>query len=360
MRRVWILLSVWNISQDQTTLTYTADEAWLTDPARVYPVVIDPVVWTKQSSSDIYDAYVEDSHKYSNFRFEPYLKSGYGSSRGKTRSYIKFRNLPEINAADEIVKAELHLWQSWATSSTVTVNVHEVTSDWDIEALTWNNQPQFNNKVLDYKCCKEKNQWRTWNVTKAVKAWYKGEPNYGFLIKHAVETEPILDFFSSDNSIQAGRPILVITYRNCSGLEGYQSYTSMDLGRSGSASVNNYNGNLVYTHSDISMTGSRMPVSISHVYNSDHKSNQIGFGSGWRLNLSQSLSTESIEGATYMKYIDGDGTAHYFYLKNGKYYLQTPGIYLDLVKNSDNTYTIKDSEDTKLTFSSAGKLTGSM
>ncbi|NLY33083.1 MAG: hypothetical protein GX065_09835, partial [Firmicutes bacterium] len=73
-------------------LTYTADEAWLTDPARVYPVVIDPVVWTKQSSSDIYDAYVEDSHKYSNFRFEPYLKSGYGSSRGKTRSYIKFRN----------------------------------------------------------------------------------------------------------------------------------------------------------------------------------------------------------------------------------------------------------------------------
>ena len=112
MRRVWILLSVWNISQDQTTLTYTADEAWLTDPARVYPVVIDPVVWTKQSSSDIYDAYVEDSHKYSNFGSN-ILKTGYGSSRN--RSYIKFRNLPEINA-DEIVRLNC-IWQSWAPSS---------------------------------------------------------------------------------------------------------------------------------------------------------------------------------------------------------------------------------------------------
>ena len=80
----------------------------------------------------------------------------------------------------------------------------------------------------------------------------------------------------------------------------------MDLGRNGSTSVNNYNGNLA-TPSRYQHDQEPYARIYSHVYNSDHKSNQISWVR-WRLNLSQSLSTESIEGATYMKYIDRDGT----------------------------------------------------
>ncbi len=340
-------------------LTYTADEAWLTDPDRVYPVVIDPVVWTKQSSaySQTRDTFADSKSPTSTHKYYAYLKSGKGSgSRGITRSYIMFPTLPEISAANEIVSAELRLWQSWTTSSTVTVNAHQVTNTWDSGTLTWNNQPTYNAKVLDYQLCKDKENWRIWNVTQTVKDWYKSTPNYGFLIKHAVESQPILDFYSSDKSIQSGRPLLVITYRNNSGIEDYLSYTSMDLGRSGGASVNNYNGNLVYTHTDVSLPGNRMPMTISHVYNADQKASQVGYGSGWRLNLSQTLTPETIQGVSYMKYIDGDGTIHHFLVQSNKYYLQTPGLYLELVKNSDNTYTMKDTQNNQLKFSSAGNL----
>ena len=353
-----ITVSIEHQSGPHYKLTYIADVAWLTDPARAYPVIIDPVVWTIQSSaySQTRDTFVESKDPNVTNKYYAYLKSGNGVSRGITRSYIMFPTLPVINAADEIISAELHLWQSWTTASTVTVNLHQVTGAWDSGTLTWNTQPTYNSKVLDYQHCKEKDNWHTWKVTETVKDWYKTNANYGFLIKHAVESQPILDFFASDNSINDGRPLLVITYRNISGLEGYLSYTSMDLGRSGSASINNYNGNMVYTHTDVSLSGNRMPMSISHVYNSDQKANQTGYGSGWRLNLSQTLTPETIQGVSYMKYIDADGTIHHFLLKNSKYYLQTPGLYLDLVKNSDKTYTIKDSENNQLKFSAAGNL----
>lgn len=98
------------------------------------------------------------------------------------------------------------------------------------------------------------------------------------------------------------------------------------------------NGNLVYTHNDVSLPGARMPVSISHIYNSDKKADDIGYGFGWRLNLSQTLFPVTIMGNTYIEYTDADGTVHHFLKQDGKYYLQTPGIFLDLTKKSDGLH----------------------
>ena len=197
-----IKVSIEHQSGPHYKLTYIADVAWLADPARAYPVIIDPVVWTIQSSaySQTRDTFVESKDPNDTNKYYAYLKSGKGVSRGITRSYIMFPTLPEINAADEIISAELHLWQSWTTASTVTVNLHQVTGAWDSGTLTWNTQPTYDSKVLDYQHCKDKDNWHTWKVTQTVKDWYKTNTNYGFLIKHAVESQPILDFFASDNS----------------------------------------------------------------------------------------------------------------------------------------------------------------
>ena len=63
------------------------------------------------------------------------------------------------------------------------------------------------------------------------------------------------------------KPLLNIKFRNANGLEDYWDYTANSAGRAGVGYVNNYNGNLVWIHSDIGFGGNRMPVSISHVYN---------------------------------------------------------------------------------------------
>lgn len=55
-----------------------------------------------------------------------------------------------------------------------------------------------------------------------------------------------------------------------SGFEDYWSYTDLSAGQNGSASVNNYNGNLVYAQPvTTDCGGNLMPVNISLVYNSN-------------------------------------------------------------------------------------------
>lgn len=184
-------------------LTYSADDKWLTDSARVYPVIIDPVVWTLQSPSyyQTRDTFVDSKNPTATNQFHAYLKTGHGSgTHGITRSYIMFPTLPVIKAADEIISAELWLSQSWTTSSTVTVNLHQVMSEWDPANLTWESQPTWDPRVMDYERCKDAGFWRIWNVTPAVKYWYHSGSNNGLLIKHADETEPILDLIASDNA----------------------------------------------------------------------------------------------------------------------------------------------------------------
>ena len=88
-----------------STLTFTADPAWLADPARVYPVYIDPSmnIYPRYSMDEndpikIGDAYASSAYPGTNFGhdWDPnygfyQLKSGYyNSGTGHNRSAIGF------------------------------------------------------------------------------------------------------------------------------------------------------------------------------------------------------------------------------------------------------------------------------
>lgn len=301
-----------------------------------------------------------------------YLKTGYGGYYGNTMTLIRFDQLPSYPAlgpGDEIINASLNLYQHWdifedgGHDTTVTVHLHRITETWQASSVTWNNQPNYDGtRVYDYERCREM-AWRTFDITLLVKGWYRGEPNHGVLLKQDQPGQPIFDFLSTryphQDQWMHNKPMLVITYRNQLGLEGYLSYTTMGLGRSGSAAINNYNGNLVYTHADISLAGNRLPLHISHVYNSGTKGINVGYGNGWRLNLHQRCQEVTIgtgeHAQDYVAYTDGDGTVHHFWYNDGEYHLQTPGIYLKLVKDGAN-YVITDGQDNQLTFNSGGYL----
>ena len=55
-----------------------------------------------------------------------------------------------------------------------------------------------------------------------------------------------------------------------------------------------------------------MPVQLAHVYNSNDKDVNIGYGNGFRLNYHQTLNLVSVGPVEYYKYIDSDGTEHNF------------------------------------------------
>ena len=122
------------------------------------------------------------------------------------------------------------------------------------------------------------------------------------------------------------------------------------LFRSGSVSL--VNGNLIFSHADTAMNGNRLPVSVTHYYNScDSDKDEFGMGYGWRTSLHQTLHKVLYNGEVEFVYTDGDGTEHFFkHEKNDrKKYCDQSGLSLTLEVGDENV-TITDKGDNVMTF----------
>lgn len=343
------------------------NKTWLNDEARVYPIIIDPVIKTSLASNKIFDATVTTSNPDTNYLTGTLLRVGYGDTTKINRSYIAF-TLPTLTSADLITNATLELTTNLSCTLDRQIEVYKVLGPWSSSTITWNNKPAYDShKIEDYEMVSGPNSSKfTWDITGMAKEWYTSGINNGLMLKNRNETTAwnyYLDFYSSDisDSNAAKRPNVLISYVNNSGLEGYWTYHSQSVGRAGTGHINDYNGNLVFAHNDLSMNGNRMPVTINHIFNSNERNlSSIGFGCGWRLNLTQRVVPEVIDGTQYYAYIDEDGTRHYFLCdaSNSKW-VDESGIDLNLTINTSSTtekYTIKDKEDNKLIFNSSGYL----
>ncbi|MCZ0756646.1 DNRLRE domain-containing protein [Anoxybacillus sp. J5B_2022] len=132
---------------DGFILTVTADESYLTDPKRVYPVVIDPWIDVFEAQ----DAFVA-SGTSSNYGNLNYLSVGKDPSLGKTRTYLKW-TLPQIPNA-KVTGASVGVYQYYpnpALSNAVPVELHQVTSAFNASSITWNNQPTFDATPISVK-----------------------------------------------------------------------------------------------------------------------------------------------------------------------------------------------------------------
>ncbi|OKI58008.1 hypothetical protein A6A27_07155 [Micromonospora sp. CB01531] len=128
----------------QTSVTVSADAAWLTDPARVYPVVIDPTIKIQPvpdgtlggQDTQIYSA--DPNHAYGQDEVRWPLHVGTTSS-GAWRSLLKF-NLDSIPQNTPIDDAQLQLYYSQTHTAweyDVPMEVRRVTDAWDEDTATW-------------------------------------------------------------------------------------------------------------------------------------------------------------------------------------------------------------------------------
>ena len=259
------------------------------------------------------------------------------------------------------------------------IDAHMITSKWSLGSVKWSNQPSFSKIISDYEFVKKsaKTGWRNFDISSAVKQWYENPgTNYGILLKSHNESGAYAEngvkagiWTERYNSVTDGYPRIAITYRNNKGLEDYWTYTTLNAGTAGTAYINDYTGNLVFVHGDVSTTGELMPISLEHIYNGYMADKNAGSyphsGRGNKLSLQQTvkpsskygLTGESLEMFPYA-YEDADGTVHYFYKKTEDSvtkYVDEDGLNLELKKISDG-YTITDKSDNVMTFNSAGNL----
>ncbi len=366
------------------TVKLTADSSWLNDPNRQFPVTIDPTISISQEEANITSTYVDSRTPNAVNSSSNYLCVGRSSSAGDNgamRTYVRV-NLPTLPKGSVVNYALFGMNQfgyiPGDTSEEMYMTVHQVTSAWTKGTITWNNQPTYDYEATDYvEYYYNAPNSKYWNITSIAKEWFEsGDKNYGFMLKSSNESVAKRESFYANSGVF---PTAYFHYVNNSGLEDYWSYSTFNVGRAGTAYVNDYSGNLVFVHDNVATSGMNLPVTLSSVHNGymDNTYLQLGEsgelqqGAGWIFNLRQTVQvTPENDGDYWMNneypyiYTDGDGTEHYFMGiedNNEVKLCDEDGLGLELKKNGNSlygkTYSITDKKDNVMQFRYDGYLT---
>ena len=328
-------------------MTYIPNEAFIENAA--FPVVLDPAIESVRGESGIVDTYVkEGSSTLYNTADQVWICNN--STYGKRYGYMRVATLPKIEASHFITGAFLNLKNYSAPSSETPLMCSEVLGDWDAATLTFATQPDVNPLYQDY--CKfpaSKYTWQQLDVTTLARKWYLGD-NKGVILTPRSDSPNTVRIQSSDGS---AKPYFTVNYASLAGLESYLTYDSQSAGLAGSGSVSLVNGNLIFAHGDTAMDGNRMPVSITHYYNSCNSDvDEFGLGYGWRTSVHQTLHKEYINEEVVYVYTDGDGTEHWFEVDedDSTQYVDMSGLSLTLTVGDDGKITITSKGDGRMVF----------
>ena len=388
-----ITLALSDITESGFTVTMSLDEQWLCSADRQFPVTVDPAIKTEQDRNEMTSTFVASGYPNKAFGSTSddagsmYVGDGI-ANYGKTKAYIKINNLPSIGGKNsKVIGAQLAVFKRnvYSTTNDVVIYAHQVTSSWSKSSLTYNSQPSCDGNVADYTVLTADNktqsdyhdnyfypEFKSFDITKLVYAWYEGTAaNYGIVLETQQTNTHKVWFHSIEyTTYPTTRPVLSVSYRNMSGVESYWSYTSLPAGRNGTASVNNYNGNFIFTQPlTQDLGGNLMPVAISLIYNSNRDSENVAdLGGGMQTNYNITLHEESGKLAQegYKYYLsDADGTKHWFYFENGASSGKDEdglGYTLNAIEaNTDPDFTVKgfkitDKDKNRMYFDEVGRI----
>lgn len=355
-----------NLKDNTYYLNLDLDQEWLNKAE--FPVIIDPTIVNpdEDDPENVYDAYISSSFPNMNMNAHEELYVGSNSTR-TTRTLLKFK-LPTIGTGYDIVNANACLKTLYPNLGDLTLNVHEITSEWDEATVTWNTiNDKYNSKVEDFFYEQGSifgTDFYSLNITNLVKKWYAGRPNYGIMLKLNDET-PIDDnyvyiFYSKtyDALNETGlRPYLVITYRNQNGLEDYMTYQTQEY-TDGASYINNLTGNLTTVFNLNETISGKYPINLSLIYNTNDVvlNKDYGYKAGYKFNLHETIEEVTIDNNNYLEYTDADGTIHYFRNelddegnKIDNKYIDEDGLGLKATKEN-NDYIVTDIDNNEYRF----------
>ena len=365
-------------NEKKYTLSIVADETWINADEREFPVTIDPM-FIETGHDVIHDTVGSFNSKISDLS-PTILKVGW-----KDRELASYIHTDLDIQGKRIVDARLRMYYNTYAYSIpgavipntqgMQINAFRITSNWDAKwgqqngFLTNSERPTYHGEIADYAITDSQaayaNGLLEFDITSVAQQWADGEPNYGIMLKaNDVQSGNIVGLLDSDhaaydsynpqsNNTPYMDPTFIINYRDAKGMEPQWTYTSMSGGRSATAYVNNYNGELTVINTDAGVDGNRLPLSVYHVYNDSTKS--------WKTNYELFMMHETTSADLKQNYpyylTDMDGTDHYFYEKNGKYVDEDGlGYTLEVVREYDVLYRVKDKDGGQMNFNWNGQL----
>lgn len=241
------------------TVTVTVPGAWLSDPARVFPVLVDP---TSVGSTAAYDTYIEGaSQANANFDSAPggQVCAGYDAATGApARALVRFVD-DALPTNVRVVAAAVHE-HVLSTTGSQTLTVYPVTTAWDEFQATWNSHhtgQSWSSPGGDLGAAEDSqtlsgadpdNTWHTWTVNPAEVQTWLSDPsaNKGYALRAPVETSGNLVCLQGQPAT-GNAPYLQVIYEPVVGLPSSATALTHALDDSAALHVNVSNGNLVFT-----------------------------------------------------------------------------------------------------------------
>ncbi|MFJ9121900.1 LamG-like jellyroll fold domain-containing protein [Streptomyces sp. NPDC102394] len=206
-------------------LVVKLDKEWLTDPARVFPVRVDPSVKSVDATSGTYVEYPYNQ----NFATDTVLKVGtYDGGSHKASAFLRFSGLESTLKNAWVLSANLALYNTWSQSCTARpVTVHPITSNWSESTTSKWPGPSTGSSLASKSFA---HGWRptgteTWSCgpawstiklgsagRKLVDDWTHGrKKNYGLAVKASSTDSKGWKQFGSDD-YPNGKPSLDVTW----------------------------------------------------------------------------------------------------------------------------------------------------
>ena len=272
------------------TVRVVADAAWLADPARVFPVLVDPST-TFGTSSDL-GCYVsspgasDGSLCAANSGTDNSLN--YGHTAYTRHLLIKFGDLTAATSAvpaDAVISDAALTLTAQSTSGSVALDtgVYRVGAPFTT-AITWANQPPVGSGVQDHVSVTPPavGATATFHVGNLVSSWITGgSPNYGLEIKQTDDSVPAstIAFYGLAN---AAHPTLTVTWQPVVGQQKWVGAYDHTLSDRLDLHVDLADRNLVVNALDENLSAPGQSLLIRRTYNSRVAAATTGaFGVGW-------------------------------------------------------------------------------
>jgi RHS repeat-associated protein len=335
-------------------LTLAPDLQWLQDPARVYPVVIDPTTeWVTYSptgaaaqNTTIWQA-VPDTNSASYMT----LSVGKNTSSQRRDTLIQFPDLTSLPQDSTIVRAYVDLYSDTGTNG-LPIEMYYNTGAWNDETVTWNTAPGMAAQVWRNSVTATVPGWNRFWMSALVRAWVQGQlPNHGLRMWSTGTADQTVKFYSSHAT--SNQPRLKVLYVPASrlGFSALWQYTSYDHGGGTTSYVNVSTGNHVVTHQGGAIATRGFAVDLTHTYNSQDPYGQTSsydrvgafYGEGWT--FSQNLRLyERFDGMAVV-FKDGSGGATRVYASNESDTGTTRNYYRPLYYNMSLTKNLSSTAD---------------
>ena len=164
---------------------YSLPEKWLTDPARVFPVKIDPTV-TIKGTSTTWDTFLNYSYPTTSYGSSQEIKVGWIPNEGDHLGLVRF-DLASLTSANRYVTAAALNMRCFDRPTTArNFLIYAAKYSWT-EASTWNSyMGAYPNDPVTFQvgqALASASSWMSLSCRGMTQAWISGnEPAYGFLI----------------------------------------------------------------------------------------------------------------------------------------------------------------------------------